>query len=401
MKKIFSLILIIVMCFALTGCFGILSDISINPDGSGSIKMQVGYSEMTYQLIKSMENAGESDDKSESEMDDFEQFIYNGIAYYGGVQEIKFSSIEEFNSIIPQNQNDVETGKIYLIKESDGGLCLNLEITAQTADTEQAEMNMESFGISEEQVEILMNDAVMLYTINMPGDITQISGDSEGITIAGSSLTIDFLKLNVPTDSNIVKKYSFKTKGTLPQNNNVNNVKFSDVTSDLWFYKAIQTLAEGGLVAGVGQGRFSPDRGMKISEFCQLLVNAKGLESGADENGYWPAKAIKSCIDKGYINTHGDINPKNYDEVITREEAIAAMQIASGRKVVPGKNITLADIPDGDQISPQFRELVLQAYNSGITTGVNEQLKFSPKNKLTRAQVCQLFYNVNWTKPVK
>ena len=52
-------------------------------------------------------------------------------------------------------------------------------------------------------------------------------------------------------------------------------------------------------------------------------------------------------------------------------------------------------------ISDKYKALILQAYNSGITTGVNEQLKFSPKNKLTRGQVCQLFYNVNWTTPIK
>ena len=174
-------------------------------------------------------------------------------------------------------------------------------------------------------------------------------------------------------------------------------LKFSDVPESLWSYEAINTLAEGGLVSGVGDGRFSPERGMKISEFCQVLVNANGLESGADESGYWAAKAIKSCIDKGYIYSHGEIKPEIYDEVITREEAIAAMQLASGRVAIEGKNITIDNIPDGDQIDEKYKDLVLKAYNSGITTGVNEQLKFSPKNQLTRGQVCQLFYNVNWT----
>lgn len=173
--------------------------------------------------------------------------------------------------------------------------------------------------------------------------------------------------------------------------------QFRDVLPSSWSYQAIKTLAEGGLVSGVGDNRFSPDRGMKISEFCQVLANAINLESGADETGYWAAKAIKSCIDRGYIYSHGTINSKNYDEIITREEAIAAMQLASGREKVQGKNVTINDIPDGSQIDTKYKKLIVQAYNSGITTGVNEQLKFSPKNQLTRAQVCQLFYNVNWT----
>jgi hypothetical protein len=81
-----------------------------------------------------------------------------------------------------------------------------------------------------------------------------------------------------------------------------------------------------------------------------VLANAKGLEFGADETGYWAAKAIKSCIDRGYIYSHGEINLENYEQIITREEAVAALQMASGRGRKEGMNVTLQDIPDGTQM---------------------------------------------------
>ena len=292
----------------------------------------------------------------------------------------------------------IDTGMFDLVKNSDGTYTLTLEVTKDTANTEEMETNMEINGVSQTMITQLMKDMVVLYTINMPDQVIQTSGNSQGITINGKKLVIDFLKLEVPTKENEKIIYTFKTqKSNVTKPEVTEKQRFTDVPVDLWSYTAINKLAEGGLVSGVGEGRFSPERGMKIAEFCQVLANAKGLESGSDANGYWAAKAINSCINSGYIYSHGEITPENYDITITREEAVAAMQLASGRPAIAGKNITIENIPDGQQIDEKYKDIVLQAYNSGITTGVNEQLKFSPKNKLTRGQVCQLFYNVNWT----
>ena len=386
MKKISLIISVCLMAFLFTGCMAGIGEVTINQDGTIRFFSQTGISEAT---INSMSSTSED----VKEMKNQTKFSYNGVNYYGEVVEQYFANVEEFNSAVKEgNDYGTDQGIMELTKKPDGGYILTLSVTSDTADTSEMEANMEINGINEATIKYLMKDMVMLYTFNMPQKVTQTFGSSQGITINGKKVVIDFLKLDIPTEAGVTVTYEFET-----QPNVDSNQRFIDVPEDLWSYKAINVLAEGGLVAGVGDGRFSPERGMKISEFCQVLVNANGLESGSDENGYWAAKAIKSCIDKGYIYSHGEIKPEIYDAVITREEAIAAMQLASGRVAIEGKNITLADIPDGEQIDPKYRDLVLKAYNSGITTGVNEQLKFSPKNKLTRGQVCQLFYNVDWT----
>ena len=57
-----------------------------------------------------------------------------------------------------------------------------------------------------------------------------------------------------------------------------------------------------------------------------------------------------------------------------------------------------ADIPDYDEISNRFKHAVLNAYAYGITNGVDANRTFNPKGELTRAQICQLFCNMGWTK---
>jgi hypothetical protein len=363
-----------------------VSEVTITDEEKIEFFSQTGVSEST---IEAMAN----DPEEVNTLKEGTPFDYNGITYYGETTQKKFESVEEFNTAVNQeNEYGADQGNISLTKEADGSYTLMIIVNSNTADTSEIEANMEINGISKNTIKRLMNDMVMRYTFNMPGKVTQVSGGPNGVTINGNKVTIDYLKLDIPKNENekIVYKFSTKKEEKVL-------LRFNDVPETLWSYKAIETLAKGGLVSGIGDGMFAPERGMKITEFCQVLVNANGLESGPDESGYWAAKAVKSCIDAGYILGRGEIIPENYDKVITREEAIAAMQIASGREPLEGSNITLEDIPDGDQIDEKYRDLVLQAYNSGITTGVNDQYKFSPKNQLTRAQVCQLFYNVNWT----
>ena len=55
------------------------------------------------------------------------------------------------------------------------------------------------------------------------------------------------------------------------------------------------------------------------------------------------------------------------------------------------------DIPDYDQISPEYQDTIMNAYNFNITDGMKADHTFVPQGTLTRAQVCQLFYNLNWT----
>ena len=54
-------------------------------------------------------------------------------------------------------------------------------------------------------------------------------------------------------------------------------------------------------------------------------------------------------------------------------------------------------IPDYDEISPVYKESIKEAYKYGITSGMDDAHTFAPKSLLTRAQICQLFYNLGWT----
>lgn len=55
-------------------------------------------------------------------------------------------------------------------------------------------------------------------------------------------------------------------------------------------------------------------------------------------------------------------------------------------------------IPDITNIDTRYLSDILTAYDCGLCSGVDEVGTFLPKANITRAEVCQLFYNIHWIR---
>ena len=175
---------------------------------------------------------------------------------------------------------------------------------------------------------------------------------------------------------------------------------FDDVPHSAWYFDAIDycfhsidSLTTQGLVAGYSDGTFKPDRALTYAEFCQIIARADRAETGAI-NGYWAGKAIQYCKDCNFIKDLGPITAANYDVPIPREVAVAGVYRMT-RAFLPEKNtsITEDNIPDYFSIDEDYRNDILCAYQTGLSHGSESNGTFNPKSTLTRAEICQLFYN--------
>lgn len=422
--KIVSLILTIALaCSLFTGCVGNVGEIKINENGSGSVKVSFGFEENIY---KSLQESMTEDGGEVTENPDNETFTYNGVTYIGTVTESNFSNLDELNELLVSTDEEnssggmnVETGAMTFSKGSNGEIVYVLKTTAETGNTSEIESQYSESLTSEGSVEMdaeteaaleeMMKTMAVVFEITFPYDVEMTKGDKiDGITINGKELKIDFIKAGEVLEGKEVE-YKFvaspneKTEPVVEPNLE-KNTGFTDVKNDAWYYKAVNALSEGGLVAGVGNNKFAPQDTLTYAQFCQIVARAEGLETG-EANGYWAYKAIKSCREKGYIVDLGDYTPANYDIPMPREAAVAGMfrakatEYYSNGKV--GTSIKDTDIPDYKSIDDNYKNDILDAYNSGITNGMDAKRTFNPKGILTRAEVCQLFYNVNWTTAAK
>lgn len=393
-KLVSTILSLVLICSLMTGCVGNVGEITLNKDGSGTITMSAGFTKDVLDMMSSM---GESTEGS-TDIEDLKPFTYNGVTYYGETETVSFKSVEEFNTLINETGDEgdptnVDNGVFELIKNSDGSFALKLFATTNTGDTSQMEedANMQ-LGIDEEQLKLIMSQIAVVFEINFPENIYQIEGGIDGVKIDGKKLTLDFIKMGEHITKDTV--YFFST--------NPNEAKlptFTDVPTNFWGYEAIEALAKGGLVAGTGNNQFAPNGNITYAQFCQIASRALGYETGANDAGYWAAKAIESCLEHDIILNRGEVISANYDVPMTREAAVSSMYlIVADRYNVIKMDIKESDIPDFNQVSDVYRANILKAYNLGITSGVDANRTFLPQNTLTRAQVCQLFYNLDMTE---
>lgn len=93
--------------------------------------------------------------------------------------------------------------------------------------------------------------------------------------------------------------------------------EFSDVTNTHWAVSYVNLAYSLGYVEGDGNGLYSPDRNVTVAEAISVIIRMLGYETG--DIGYqWPEDYMIFAYDIGLL----DGIDKDYDEYITREEAV-------------------------------------------------------------------------------
>lgn len=405
--KMVSLVLVMSMlCMVLSGCMALDLGVTINKDGSGKMTGYMGLSKEMMDAIN--EWSGDEGGFDIYEEEDMVKRIYKGIEYWGEYDEMTFDSVADFNDNMSSlNDGDnlygIETGSVKLDQDSNGYFTLTYVVTPQTANMtniiEDSELDMGE--LTPVDYEAFAKSLYVNMSYTFPIAVKQVEGPTDGITVQGNTVTMVVTEMQTPTTGTMTYIFTTNPDGIVEEPE-IKYVEFNDVKPGTWYYEAVSAMAAGGIVNGMGNNMYMPNNTLTYAQFCQILANAKGMETGTDANGWWAGKAIDSCVNAGFVNSLGENNATNYDVPISREVAIVGMYRASRDfmfDVSPVYSFTSSDIPDYSSISGQYQDEVLDAYNIGITTGMDDAHTFAPETSLTRAQICQLFFNLNWTSP--
>lgn len=388
-KKLLALLASLILTLALTSCGYERIEISIDQSGKSEVYGLLGFTEDALKTIV-MYSGG---DLSDLGIEDFEYFVVDGKEYYGVTDGGTFSSIEEFNKEfqnaavldIGQTPNsELYTGFIW-IDDSDPNKWVLTVGPAAIGGYEQYGEDLS------DMYDGYTSDVIQLLVFNLPGKITQIIGDGTGVTINNNQLTVDFAKVSQMKSGELV--FQIDIDNSIAVKSPSKHVHFNDVRLGSWYFDAVDYAANAGIISGYGDFKFGPSDTLTIAQFSQIIYNYKGMTS-TGSNGYWATEAIQSAINSNIIKNHGDINSKNYDVAITREEAIAGLAIAM-KNIEAKYSYTISDIADNKDISDEFKDSIVMAFNIGITSGVDSNKTFLPKRSLTRAELCQLLYNVS------
>ncbi|MBR5533975.1 MAG: S-layer homology domain-containing protein [Ruminiclostridium sp.] len=166
---------------------------------------------------------------------------------------------------------------------------------------------------------------------------------------------------------------------------------------------AIEALAARGIINGMGDGTFGPDKTMTRAQFAAIVVRGLGLPQKAVtvfddvKSGQWFAPYV------GTAYTYGIVNGRSADTfdpngTITRQEA--ALMVARAAKLC-GMDTEMTPLVVRDVLA-QFTDYVTAAdwaraglafcYQEGILD--DSALEIRPKAAIKRCEIAQMLYNL-------
>ena len=170
---------------------------------------------------------------------------------------------------------------------------------------------------------------------------------------------------------------------------------FGDVSTDAYYYKAVQWAQEKGITDGISSDLFGPNQPCTRGQIVTFLWRAagspepKGTAAGMTDvvPGSYYAKAVAWAVENGITTgtAEGTFSP---DATCTRAQAVTFLARAQNATAT-GKT-AFSDVP----ADSYFADAVAWAQANGVTTGTSETT-FSPDNDCTRAQIVTFLYRAN------
>ncbi|WP_165452623.1 cadherin-like beta sandwich domain-containing protein [Paenibacillus thalictri] len=172
-----------------------------------------------------------------------------------------------------------------------------------------------------------------------------------------------------------------------------NTASFADVEQH-WSKASIEFAAAKGLVEGIGEGQFDPDKIVTRAEFTVMLVRslrrgyfAAGSTGYADvKSGVWYSDVVAQAQELGLLDfVSGErFNP---DQPLTRMEmaSMLAAAIHLDHLPVTTESVSLDNYKDMESVEADYLKDIRLMIKLQIMTGTAEDT-FSPQGQATRAQ---------------
>lgn len=172
---------------------------------------------------------------------------------------------------------------------------------------------------------------------------------------------------------------------------------FKDMSSYEWANEAVVQLAAKGIISGVGDNMFAPGREITREEFAKLVslafdVKDVGNSAFTDvESSRWSYSAISALASAGIIGGIGDgmFAPERF---ITRQDMAVIIDRALTKKAIVIELQKKEDFSDISDVSDYAKESVAGLYQRGLVSGTGDG-NYKPLNYVTRAEAAQILYN--------
>ena len=172
---------------------------------------------------------------------------------------------------------------------------------------------------------------------------------------------------------------------------------FADVKANAWYRDAVEYLYENGIMSGVREDRFAPDRNTTRGMITTMLHRLEQEPHASAANpfldaqyGYY-ANAVRWAQQEGIVTGTSDTR-FSPNAPMTREQlAVVLYRYAQYLGRDTDRAASLNSYADGSTVSVYAREAMRWAVAEGLLSGVGND-RLAPSAPATRAQVAEILY---------
>lgn len=169
--------------------------------------------------------------------------------------------------------------------------------------------------------------------------------------------------------------------------------RFTDVTTDKWFFDYVKTAYEYALANGTSQTKFSPDAKFTVAQALTAAANIRTAYFGdsvrAAKNGEkWYDPYVEYCLDNKIISV-GQF--ANYDKNITRGEMASVFA-----SILPAEEYAAVREGGNPDVTSGMAcyDAVQKLYRAGIVGGDAKTGNYRPNDEIIRSEACVIFTRI-------
>lgn len=185
-------------------------------------------------------------------------------------------------------------------------------------------------------------------------------------------------------------------------------IHYTDVSDQAWYAENIYSLSDLGLLNGVGDGLFRPEKDLSLAEtitiaarLCRMFSDNEASENedfrdSPDPGTAWYAPYVALCREKGVLDASGitDVNEESLNASAARAVVATLLRNALSEGVLQDLNAIedgmLPDVP----VQSSWSDAVYSLYRSGVLTGVDQYGTFLPVRNISRAEAAAILSRI-------
>lgn len=174
-----------------------------------------------------------------------------------------------------------------------------------------------------------------------------------------------------------------------------NTLPFTDVKAGNWYYDAVVTVYNEGIMEGMREGIFAPSEDMTRAQLVTILARlasadtsgcAAGLTFKDTKKSAWYADAVGWAVSAGLVTGYTDNTFKPNDKVLRQELAVLFARFLTANNITLPEIDNPATFADAAKIPSWAADGVEVMRLCGIVSG-DEKGNFNPKKSASRAEI--------------